>query len=463
MTINSEYFSEKNVVAMELFSAGWCNLKCNYCYIPKTDFLKDVHNNIIKKIKDGSMLKELEETVGEELESLSHWGTEPTLTTSLFKDFYEQAFVKFPKLKRVFLSSNFMTPPENIVKFTNEILPKSRIINFDVQMSIDGPPWITDKNRGDGAVDKIKKNIKYFFENVDGFHPIKCHFKPTINVDDIRVLSDIKKLSEYYRFFDDLIDELFQINKNKIQISLAVNPTVAVPGDYTTEDGIDFYKLYLNQQTLYNTETYKAILSPFSFYEDRFLEKVQYYKEFTNKHRMFTCSAGDSCFGSGDLDNMLYSCHRSYYLVYDEYKKACQEWPLDEQTMNGLKYNRDQILKRLTTTNTTDKLQTTKMLYANRLFHDFSKHKISCAVAMIRELAENKQINSIYKDWKLAAEFARFIQLGACQMDNVMASGTFEISSFSLFRLFGNGVFEDILKKYIKKVREEENIDARTV
>ena len=178
---------------------------------------------------------------------------------------------------------------------------------------------------------------------------------------------------------------------------------------------------------------------------------------------MFTCSAGDSCFGSGDLDNMLYSCHRSYYIAYDEYKKACQEWSLDEQTMNGLKYNRDQILKRLTTTNIKDKLQTTKMLYANRLFHDFSKHKISCAVAMIRELAENKQISSIYKDWKLAEEFARFTQLGVCQMDNIMASGTFEISSFSLFRLFGNGVFEDILKRYVKKIREEENTDARKI
>jgi sulfatase maturation enzyme AslB (radical SAM superfamily) len=409
------------------------------------------------------MLKELEETVGEDLKSLSHWGTEPTLTTSLFKDFYEQAFVKFPKLEKIFLSSNFLTPPENIVKFANEIIPKTKKINFDLQMSIDGPSWITDKNRGEGAVDNIKKNIKYFFENADGFHAIRCHFKPTINADDIEVLTDIKKLSEYYQFFDDFIDELFQINKKEIQISLVVNPTVAVPGDYTIEDGIAFYKVYQNQKILRDKETYKTISSPCSFYEDRFLEKINYFKEFRNKHRMFTCSAGDSCFGSGDLDNMLYSCHRSYYLIYDDYKQACQEWPLYEQTMNGLQYNRDEILKKLSTTNTKDKLQTVRMLYVNRLFHDFSKHKLSCFVAMIRELSDSNHISSIYKDWKLAEEFAKFLMIGDCQMDNVMASGTFEIPSFSLCRLFGNGVFEAIMKNYIKIIEEEERINARKI
>jgi hypothetical protein len=82
MNLNEKFFSSRDVaVAVEMFSAGWCNLQCKYCYIPKTDFLRTVHKNIIEKIKNGSLLEEISKIFGEDLESLSHWGTEPTLTT----------------------------------------------------------------------------------------------------------------------------------------------------------------------------------------------------------------------------------------------------------------------------------------------------------------------------------------------------------------------------------------------
>lgn len=457
MTINSEFFANSEpAVALEMFSAGWCNLQCKYCYIPKTDFLKTVHSNIIERIKDGRLLNDVEKMFGKDLESLSHWGTEPTLTTSLFKEFYEQAFLKFPKLNKIFLSSNFMTPTKNIINFVNEIVPRSKRINISIQMSLDGPSWLTDINRGVGSTEKIKNNIKEFFRHADlDTHEITCNFKPTICDDEIEKLSDIKKLSEYYRFFDDLMTEIFEIvGDRKIGMSRFVNPTVAVPWNYTKKDGINFYKIHMNQKELAEKEKYNYIFKPDSFYQTRYIEKLNHMREFHIKQKMFTCSAGDSCFGAGDIDNLLYSCHRSFYLIYDEYRNACKEWPLDAETMEGMACGRDKVLKDLTTTDYKNRLETAKVLYVNRAYHDFAKHRITSSVAMLRQLAEIGQISKIYKDLYLSSELAKFVLVGMCQMDNVMASSTFEVPSFALFKLFGNGTFEQIIKDYIKKQKE---------
>ena len=57
--ILNKHFTVPQVVAVELFSSGWCNLSCKYCYIPKTDFLKKVHRGIIQSIEDGTFINNL--------------------------------------------------------------------------------------------------------------------------------------------------------------------------------------------------------------------------------------------------------------------------------------------------------------------------------------------------------------------------------------------------------------------
>jgi sulfatase maturation enzyme AslB (radical SAM superfamily) len=43
-------------VAGEIFTSGYCNLNCSYCYIEKTDYLKKLHQDIIKKIQTGDII-----------------------------------------------------------------------------------------------------------------------------------------------------------------------------------------------------------------------------------------------------------------------------------------------------------------------------------------------------------------------------------------------------------------------
>jgi len=351
------------------------------------------------------------------------------------------------------LSSNFMTPPKNIIKFVNEIVPRTRKIELAIQMSLDGPAWITDANRLGGSTPIIMANIKEFLANVDiSFHTLATNFKPTIDKVNIKRLSDIEQMKEYYRFYDDFSYELSQIiDLTKFKFSNDVNPTVAVPDTYSKEDGLNFYKLTMNQLELNKTESYKIISKPESFYYKRWKEKVNYYREFSTKHKMFTCSAGDSCFAGGDIDKSLYSCHRTFYTNYKEYEEACLNWPMDQETTDGIKQGRNAVLKKVSTTNFGDKLDLARVLYVNRCYHDFTRHKTTANIAIIRELAHNGQISPIYKDLILAGELIKFAIVGACQMDNVMASSCFEVPPFGVYRLFGNGTFEHFVKTLIKE------------
>ena len=51
--IFKEDLSAISPVAIELFSAVWCNLDCVYCYIPKVDnFLLPKHKELINEIEN---------------------------------------------------------------------------------------------------------------------------------------------------------------------------------------------------------------------------------------------------------------------------------------------------------------------------------------------------------------------------------------------------------------------------
>lgn len=447
-------FSTPVVVAVELFSAGWCNLKCKYCYIPKTDFLKGIHQSIVEKIKDGTFINEIKDLYGSDLEAIAHWGTEPTLTVTHFKKFYEEAVEAFPNLKQVKISSNFMTNPNNLLKWVTEILPKEKSLKVDIQVSLDGPPFMTDKNRLGGSTYQIIENCLKFTEELNHIgthHEVSMHLKPTAGDDDILSLCDINKATDYYEFFDEFMTQWFEANHSKqVKIMAGVDPTLVLPGTYTSEDGKNFYQLLLNQLELQKRK-WRSIGIPESNYFWRFREKFQYFREFYLRHRMFPCSAGDSCFALGDLPGTSHICHQSFYMDHPTYYDEARKYGLDPQTMEGIETGRSDDLKKYFITKKEDEFATTRMLYLTRAFNDFAEMKQSVSIAQILELADCGQINPIYKDIKMAEQFAYFIHIMDCPMDNTTISGSQLVSCIPIMRVFGNGVFENIFKRVLKE------------
>lgn len=451
----NRFYSQPVVVAAELFSSGWCNLECKYCYIPKTDFLKKVHKNIIQRIKDGSLADDIIDIYGEDLQSISHWGTEPTLTIQHFKPFYEKIEKACPNLNEIKISSNFMTNPSNLVKWITEILPQSKKLEVSIQVSLDGPPYITDKNRLGGSTSIIIDNCLRFtreLNDVGTIHNVKMHLKPTAGEDDILSLSDMNKTIEYYEFFDEFTTDWEESNHKKVAgIMHAVDPTLVLPGTYTKSDGEAFYQLVLNQVELQKRK-WKTITPPESNYYWRYKQKHMFYNEFFTKQRMFTCSAGDSCLGTGDINGTSHYCHQSFYMDHDEYYDEVRKYGLDEQTMDSIDSGRSDIVKNHYIIQKENQMKTIKLMYITRAYNDFVELKHSITMAHILELADCGQINPVYKDIKLAEQFSYFAQVVDCPIDNALITGSQLVGCSSLLRVFGNGAFENIFKRAIKEI-----------
>ena len=441
MRIN-KFFTYPKAVATELFSAGWCNLDCKYCYIPKVDFIKNIHKEIIEKIKSGQFLDDLYDMFGEDLEGISHWGTEPSLTFKYFVDFYNKAVEVFPRLKEVKFSSNFMTNPKQIVEFINNLPEKLAV---DMQMSLDGPEDITDKNRKLGSTSTIIKNMKYVIAELSKTNrKVKAHFKPTLAQEDLEYFSKLENLKEYYDFFDNLIGE-FEIGKN-INFSRSVDLTIQVPGDYKKEDGLLFTKIYENQLYLREHVEYKNITPPNSNYFYRIVRFLKFPYEFYSKHTMFTCSAGDSCFGIGEnKTNLLHYCHRSFYSRHQDYLESCKEKGILPKRLY------EDAVGKYILSGEHDNYDLIKYLFTSRSYHDFFINLESISYGLILFLVRNKSISKIYLDPQMAKILTFLVTTTDCFMGARALHGTSFVPNLGLFLLFGNGFGELLVKNLIKE------------
>jgi MoaA/NifB/PqqE/SkfB family radical SAM enzyme len=118
--------------AVELLTTGSCPLNCKYCYIPKTSEMKGLHQEIIKKLKDGTYLDNLEKAAGNKIHYLGFWGTEPALTLDIIKDKLPEIHKRFPELETISFSTSMMFPKP--IKDFAKALSKYKI-KLDIQIS----------------------------------------------------------------------------------------------------------------------------------------------------------------------------------------------------------------------------------------------------------------------------------------------------------------------------------------
>ena len=71
--------------AVELLTSGYCPFNCEYCYIPKSDKMKSLHQEITEKLVNDTFLDYLFKFCGQDLKHICLWGTEPLLTLPIIK------------------------------------------------------------------------------------------------------------------------------------------------------------------------------------------------------------------------------------------------------------------------------------------------------------------------------------------------------------------------------------------
>jgi hypothetical protein len=267
-------------------------------------------------------------------------------------------------------------------------------------------------------------------------------------------LGSLSRLWGYFFFFDILIDKAKNQNKNKnVKLNLNGIPSLAVPGFYTTENGIKLFKFFEQLKSIELVNNKRKIFSHISgklnSYEIRLKNFMDFSNEFISKSAMFTCSGGDSNFQL-DINNNIHICHRTLFYELKEFVDALikneyihgREESISKGMINNVKKNW------IVSNKNQDEIN--RFLYITGNYHNHYFDKIHFTLPIIYELAYSNQISKIFLNETIASWFALFCHSAlSCPAENLLNSGSIYLPPISLFRLFGNGAFEFIFKNLI--------------
>ena len=313
-----------NIYSLEILFAGKCNLQCSYCVMHKNkEKMLEYDENIRKSVLTGQFqnkIIEKFENSKEKLNTISLWGAEPTLNADLAETLLFPILDYFPHVKEIMFSTNAIIGFEKGIKPYFDCLNyytkiNKRNITLRVQYSIDGPDYITDNNRGyKGATKKVIQALKdtasYAKENINNYLELMMTTKPTVSPENQKYLLKNNKVFEWYKFFDDLTDEIVNLSgkKENIVLFIAQEPTLCTPYDYTNTEGkiyADFIKAIKN----IDDTKLKYYSHPLIIRYKMFTKQCLGFQDFFGTS--LSCNAGNTSM-SIDYEGNIMTCHRVY-------------------------------------------------------------------------------------------------------------------------------------------------------
>jgi sulfatase maturation enzyme AslB (radical SAM superfamily) len=452
------------IISAELFSSALCPLDCKYCYIPKTKMMKGLQEKILKMIEGKTFIADLKKFYGENLEHLSLWGAEPTLTLPAIAEIMPDLAKEFPKLKALSFSTSLMTNPDIILNAAKSIERIGKHISLDCQISLDGPAFIADINRIKGVAEIVPKNFYYLIEKLS-ITPLenvrlRFHIKPTMTMDNIKFVNKKPfRLKEYFDYFEKIYLRFKKINKNKDCVfNCSSSPTLTVPGRYTSSDGKELATFFRNLRNLARKNNKKKywqhIKGSLNNYTGRFARIIRYQDDLTNKAAAFTCSGGNTNFAFG-INHDFRICHRNYFLNNKEYinsilaQKNMENWDVSLFERGNI-----ELLNERYGINTKKRDDWERVFYILRGYHDFTKLRISYIIAMVKELALcNQADRKFLEDDSLCLLFANFMNTSfACHTESLLNNGVLHFMPISIIRLLSNGAFFEVIKDYDENI-----------
>lgn len=318
-----------NREAAVVYPCGVCNLNCRYCTIDKNPVLLDIDNELEESFKGDYYFNRIKEYFSRrnQLKRLETWGGEPFLHMDRIYPLVHQLINYYPYFDTMYSSTNF-----SFDDWLNQFMGLMNVFaqypyrdfNYTLQLSVDGPPYINDINRGadvskrcvanfDKLVALIKDN--QFPKNVK----LTCTLKGTWDTESIKQLNNKERLIEFFKYYEDTyIDKIRQLNLPNIEFACNV-PNMAVPSPATKEDGKIFANLVRLCREIEN--------------ENLVQKYFKYYEIITPFHSCNTCQNCRSFFGDvarcgsgmsilGFLPhNMVSACHEGFTLLAENYKK----------------------------------------------------------------------------------------------------------------------------------------------
>lgn len=435
-----------------LYSTALCNLNCTYCYINKNKGLNAIDDVLAESFTDPDyyfdFIRDYFPKRGD-LQALEVWGGEPFLRMERIFPTLHRLIEHYPFFRRFFASTNFSYPEwaDKVFALLGQFAPYApRRFDVTLQLSLDGPEHITDRTRGTGTTKKCLENFGRLLarageipDNVSLF----LAFKPTLSVDTMYLLDTKEKLADYYRFFEDLIQKVTDLDMGKLNVNFPV-PNIGVPAPAGKADGEYFARLVRNCRELERE-------NPFRFYREitPFASNVRPKDEDTYNYPCFNCGTGSKNIGFLP-GRLISSCHNGFVDVLEDYEKNFLANP--DSSIDGKLFRP-----------THNKFTHTEADYVDyerqisRYNAPGSLCRMGCLAGFIRTLAIAGEIEEQYATEEGAFRGAELYQSCTCNClrDNYMVTGSTTLQPEGMIKLLLNGAVDYILPD-CRKGREEE-------
>ena len=436
----------KKYWAIDIFFSAECNMDCEYCYIPKTAHLKTINKEIRDNIDSGKLIENILETLrgrDKDIIEIGLWGAEPTINTSYFGKFANDLFPKLENLNNLNFSSNCLLGPKPIANFLDEIekynVKYGKEISFDLQVSIDGPEWITDKSRHTGATKQILNTVDVLhkkYMSKEYVTPFKISFKPTISTNTMQMMVDNNKVTEWFLFFEDLQNKYKDILRPKFKFYAITTPTLVTPGFATQEDGIVLAKWLKALRELDRSKlTYYKKGHLFAQLFHRFSERVMDPEGTFKASNSTTCGGGDAAIALDHHGDMV-MCHRMYSIIYNDDPNA-------------------RVIRKGLSTQIGEKDSITEFLDMDRFdyllnsYHTFNVTRYGHMDLLARQLAYSGQIDKEYLDDDELRKILVLMTDGmVCHGGSAEETTSVFIPTLSYLRVLGNGALQELILTY---------------
>lgn len=448
-----------------LLASSSCNLHCSYCYLHdqhKGNAYSILNNEIQTYWKNGEYfnnIKKVFEAINcspSTVTHLSFWGGEPLIelenllnsTKDIFKYFNKLIFCMIPTnwTKIDYLDQFLYLVDEALIE-----IDKQEELIFHLQLSIDGPPGVFNKNGHPGDWNTYRQNIISLFESLSKkpFQKLKLTFEvhPTAAMQNILAhLNTYEKIKEY----EDYLIEFMHFIDNKTyeyKIHEFCNcgqnlafPVIAVPDKISVSDSLDLQKI-INLTNYVQKQEYNIEQSG----------ERMYYHSLHNFAVSHISERNHLCTESGLngltilYDGTICDCPCSYIQTFQPYLDQIKNNPQQQEEYRLALLRRPYFINPLTASEEEKERFDWYMLQAIR---DTKTTQISLAMALCQELALSGQINYMYfLDPEILLKSLYAIgNIYACPREQIAALKNSYLADHNDCKKLLNGATETILK-----------------
>lgn len=428
------------------YTAAVCNLNCRYCSIDKNPVLVSIDKELEESFKGDYYINFLKEIFPnpKQLERVETWGGEPSLGWHRMHNLLAQIIDFYPAFSTFFSSTNMVQP--FFLKELGDLLSifsnyPDRKFRFILQLSLDGPDKINDKNRGKGVTNKIRDSFSKMCDSFVNIVPsnvfLETYFKPTLDNECIEKLQTKESIIEYYKFFEEFYDEFYKLNKTDNVKIFPTLPNTATPGRNTVQDGKNFANMCKLCREIEEEAPFKYFekITPYNNNSCRRVESIT--------TPGFTC--GTCKYVVGLLPNdMISGCHAAFVDLLEDYQKSIKKEHYDSKSLDYGVFNKDSI--NFFCFHKSELAKREKQI--EYYYNEGTSARLVTLKTLIQTLAYAGQIDEVFIDEEKALQAADLYSINAsnCMKDNIGASSSVTIPSASLVKLLLNGAYEYISK-----------------